>query len=56
MNRVFAALLIGALRLSAQGLFEGRGDVGTVLHPGSAEYDAASKVYTLTGSGENMWA
>jgi TolB protein len=37
------------------GIFEGSGDVGTVLHPGSFEYDAASKSYTVAGSGENMW-
>ena len=30
--------------------------MGNVLHPGSAEYDAGSKTYTLSGSGENMWA
>jgi TolB protein len=37
------------------GMFEGHGDVGTVLHPGSVDYDAATKTYTITGSGENMW-
>jgi len=37
------------------GMFEGHGDVGTVLHPGSTEYDATRKTYTLTGSGTNMW-
>jgi WD40 repeat protein len=26
-----------------------------VLHPGSVDYDAAKKTYTITGSGENMW-
>jgi TolB protein len=26
-----------------------------VLHPGSVEYDASQKSYTITGSGENMW-
>jgi TolB protein len=36
-------------------MFEGHGDVGTVLHPGSVDYDAAKKTYTITGSGENMW-
>ncbi len=38
------------------GVFESHSDVGTVLHPGSAEYDASKKTYTVTGSGENMWA
>jgi hypothetical protein len=37
------------------GIFETHADIGTVLHPGSAVYDAASKSYTLSGSGENMW-
>ena len=37
------------------GVLEGAGDVGAVLHPGSASYDASTKTYTLTGSGENMW-
>ena len=38
------------------GVFEGHGDVGTVLHPGSVEFDANKKSYTVAGSGENMWA
>jgi WD40 repeat protein len=38
------------------GIFEGQGDIGTVLHTGSAAYDSATKTYTVTGSGENMWA
>ena len=37
------------------GAFNSHGDVGTVLHPGSAEFDAATKHYTVSGSGENMW-
>ncbi len=37
------------------GLFENHGDVGTVLHPGSVEYDATKGTYTISGSGENMW-
>jgi len=37
------------------GIFEGNEDVGTVLHPGSVEYDAAKGSYTIAGSGENMW-
>src|SRR5262249_14779035 len=38
------------------GIFDDHADVGTVLHPGSAKYDEANKSYTITGSGENMWA
>src|SRR6202162_3217770 len=37
------------------GIFEGHSDVGTVLHAGSVDYDAAKKTYTIAGSGENMW-
>jgi len=37
------------------GIFESHGDVGTVLHEGSVEYDAAKHSYTIAGSGENMW-
>jgi hypothetical protein len=46
-----------AARQSANpaGMFEGQRDVGTVLHAGSVEYDAAKKSYTIAGSGENMW-
>jgi TolB protein len=40
---------------SAAGLFEDQGDVGVVLHAGSAEYNAAERTYTVAGSGENMW-
>jgi len=38
------------------GIFESHGDVGTVLHPGSAQYDASQRTYTISGSGNNMWA
>ena len=37
------------------GMFEGHNDVGTVLHPGSVDFDPAKKTYTISGSGENMW-
>ena len=37
------------------GIFENHQDVGTVLHPGSAQFDAAKGAYTIAGSGENMW-
>src|SRR5260370_15883365 len=37
------------------GVFDGHGDVGTVLHAGSVDYDASKQTYTITGSGENMW-
>jgi len=37
------------------GLFEDHADIGTVLHPGSATYDAARRSYAIAGSGVNMW-
>src|SRR5579862_5842099 len=40
---------------AAVGVFESHSDVGTVLHAGAAEYDAAKRTYTISGSGENMW-
>jgi hypothetical protein len=55
----FAALGISTLGQNppaAVGLFESHGDVGDVLHQGSAVHDAAKGSYTLTGSGENMWS
>jgi TolB protein len=42
-------------RASRTGIFESDGDVGTVLHRGSVDYDAAKGTYTIAGSGENMW-
>jgi TolB protein len=40
------------------GIFTSDGDVGlpSTIGAGSASYDAARKVYTITGGGENMWA
>jgi hypothetical protein len=35
------------------GMFDAAGDIGTVLHPGGVEYDAAKNSYTISGSGEN---
>jgi hypothetical protein len=37
------------------GAFEAHGDLGTVLHAGSVQYNAAKNSYTIAGSGENMW-
>ncbi len=45
-----------AFAQSHVGIFTSHEDVGTVLHPGAATFDDAKKVYTVTGSGENMWA
>ncbi|MGA8645721.1 MAG: hypothetical protein WB628_02670, partial [Candidatus Sulfotelmatobacter sp.] len=37
------------------GLFQNHADIGTVLHAGSAQYDAPHNAYSLAGSGENVW-
>jgi TolB protein len=37
------------------GALDEQTDVGKVLHPGSAVYDAAKDEYTVAGSGTNMW-
>ncbi len=56
-----AVLSIGARNASEQstssslGAFEAHGDIGTVLHPGSASYDPSTKTFSVSGSGENMW-
>ena len=42
-------------RAETLGIFEGHGDVGTVLHPGSVDYNAGKQSFTVAGSGENMW-
>jgi TolB protein len=44
-----------AMGAAPVGIFESHGDVGTVLHEGSVEYNAAKRSYTIAGSGENMW-
>jgi hypothetical protein len=40
---------------SALGLFDHHQDIGTVLHPGAASFDADQRTYSISGSGENMW-
>src|SRR6267378_6032210 len=45
-----------AMGAAPVGIFASHGDVGTVLHEGSVEYDAAKRSYTIAGSGENMWS
>jgi TolB protein len=63
MKRMLPACSLAALAVTMLwgqatplGLFEDRGDVGTVLHPGALQYFPANKAYTITGSGDNMWA
>src|SRR6478736_5166028 len=37
------------------GVFEGRTDVGAVVPPGVAKFDAGNGVYTVTAAGANLW-
>ena len=41
---------------AAVGIFEGHGDVGKVVHPGSVVFDEAKQSYAMKASGHNMWA
>ena len=50
------AALQAANSANTAGIFESHGDIGTVLHAGSVDYDAARQTYTTAGSGENMWS
>lgn len=43
------------IKSSKTGIFESNVDIGTCLIKGTAEYNAEDQVYTLSGSGENMW-
>ena len=59
---VKALLLLGIVALPTclafgqpVGIFESHEDIGSVLHAGSAVYDATHDAYILTGSGNNMW-
>ena len=58
LSIALAPLAPGSLALAQAkplGIFSDHADIGTVLHPGSATYDAASQSYKITGSGDNMW-
>src|ERR1700687_1919889 len=54
----FAGLRSPTLWASAAptGVFESHADVGSVLRPGTLEYDPARGTYTVSGSGENIWS
>ena len=54
-------LLIGTTIARAQtstqslGQFQGQGDLGTILLPGSGDFAATKDTYTVSGSGANLW-
>jgi hypothetical protein len=37
------------------GIFEGQSDIGSAVVPGSADYDAAARQYTIHSAGYNIW-
>jgi len=51
----FSLILSHLKAQNAIGIFENHTDIGPVIYKGSANYDNASKVYVLIGSGENIW-
>jgi TolB protein len=52
---IFCLIFIHSKAQNAVGIFENHTDIGPVLNKGNAIFDNASKVYTLMGSGENIW-
>ena len=56
-----ASCLVGSTLASAQtagnplGIFEQQSDVGSVVPPGTAAFDAATGVYTIRSAGANLW-
>jgi TolB protein len=51
----FIALAAVAAETQPLGIFDGHQDLGSVLHPGGAEFDAVKGSYTVSGSGDDMW-
>ena len=51
----FCVFFVNSQAQNTVGIFENHLDIGSVINKGSAIYDNASKIYTLTGSGENIW-
>jgi hypothetical protein len=37
------------------GIFDGQSDIGAALEPGNANYNPATKQYTITSAGYNVW-
>ncbi len=61
-TKVIAASLLCLITLSAFsqsdkiGIFDGHGDVGTNVKPGSATYIPQTQQYVISGAGYNVWA
>ncbi len=51
------AILLAAPATAADlGVFQAQSDVGSVVPPGTARFDAKANRYTLTSAGANLWA
>jgi WD40 repeat protein len=53
---VGSAVARGQSSNEALGQFDGQGDYGTILLPGSGRYDASKDSYTISGSGADLWS
>jgi TolB protein len=55
LSLTFCITFVVSKAQNTVGIFENHTDIGPVKTAGTANYDNSSKVYTLTGSGENIW-
>jgi TolB protein len=63
MNKILRTQMIAVLTCciclnsvaQQTGVFDSHADVGDVLHPGSATYNAADDRYEMSGAGANIW-
>jgi TolB protein len=51
----FAGCTTTTMEKPSLGTFEAQGDIGDTAFKGSASYDAATKTYSVTGGGANIW-
>lgn len=55
ISAIFLTAALFGQSSSPIGIFDGHGDVGNPERAGSADFDAASQSYRVTGAGVNMW-
>ena len=51
-----ACMLRGQSHSNNLGTFEAQSDIGSVTPPGTANYDPATRTYTVEAAGANMWS
>ncbi len=56
LGSLWVCAAVTSQQSTAVGIFDNHADVGAVKHKGAVEYDMATKSYTVSGGGENMWA